>query len=140
MTTLHNLIERAIAGGWGMFGEMPCEWRIKEESLLVEWQGGARGWGETYYSFEQIIFDVEFAKAIFGEDWKNKICPSCASPTERSKPKRRKDGTMFALYDGMCLGCGTYAIPIWQYHVQQYAPLTNIERLAYLERWLEGEK
>ena len=74
------------------------------------------GWEE---SINSIIFDLDFAKAYFGDEdicmkcgileGYNVLCPKCTS---------------------MCLG------EAWEYHIQQYAILNDEERLKYLEKFL----
>ena len=136
--TLKTMIERAIAGGWGMFGQLGRgrSWHLDNHDRLNILDPNVAG-ALRHYEFEQIIFDPDFAKALFSK----KVCH------ENGKPA----SSVYIKNCGWrdCLCEPKHSIPMkdsdfynqyyspWQYHIQQYAPMTNPNRLEYLRDWME---
>lgn len=78
MNTLHKLIEQALENGWGMFGHAGkpnLRWEVVEASLaegeflLVTTvdEDGNHDYLYGKYYLEQILFDPDFAIALFGD-------------------------------------------------------------------------
>ncbi|KKL17014.1 hypothetical protein LCGC14_2489780 [marine sediment metagenome] len=119
MNTLKTIIEWALAGGWDMFGHLhniKGEWLCEDTHLIIQLERF-----DKRYLLEQIIFDIPFLKALFGEE---KVCFYCGfTPGDKCLCR--------------CSICSSYVIPTWQYHGQELVPMTNTARLDYLEKWME---
>jgi len=97
MEVLEKAIERALDGGWDMFGWKPAlvSWSIRKSdgALRVNIRVGSNppSVQTIVYSLEAVIFDLDFAKALFGEGldggrpaWKFRI-QDLAISTDRLK-------------------------------------------------------
>ena len=110
MEVLEKAIERALDGGWDMFGWKPAlvSWSIRKSdgALRVKTRVGSNppSVQTIVYSLEAVIFDHSFAKALW--------------PRSDNLSKT-------------ALGSG------YQYHLQQLAISTD--RLKYLSEFMEGK-
>lgn len=94
--------------------------KVIEKAVDNGYKGPYVGQGPT-----ETIFSHEFARAFWGE---HKVCNQCGTPYE---------GTGLDDCDGCKsedVGDQRYALPFWQYHLQQLALAEG--RLAYLEKFL----
>ena len=118
MSTLKQAIERAIEGGWSVFGhakEPGFHWTLlpdaRPDYLSVIWDKPLFGGEKRTYSRETIIFNHDFAKALWNK------------PDEQG---------FFHIDDRDISG---YMAP-WEYRLIQLAIAPD--RLKYLEEYLNG--
>ena len=153
MNTLHKAIQRSVENGWGVFGARNVSngvYELEGDGLRVGFDdvetGGSTIWGKSY-SLEQILFDPDFAKALFGEGNKVAYCMVEPSSPRPCNYKHRNYEPFDCLidYDNKkkeeCPAWETIDNPQsgWQYHIQQYAPLSNPDRLKYMREILEAK-
>lgn len=67
---LEKAIQKAVAGGWDMFGwrDNVLEWKIDDRPFLVFKPANIDA-GVPVYSTKDIIFNHDFAKALWGEEF-----------------------------------------------------------------------
>ena len=108
---MKTAIEIALNNGWDMFGYSDWPWcmALKSDHLLVA--------GENYCP-EQVIFNLDFAKALFGEG--KTMCRVCGATHHED-----------SLHEAVNTQIGD-----WQYHLQQLALSTD--RQKYLDLYVEG--
>lgn len=138
--TLTPLIEIALAGNWDMFGHAKDmrSWRMSSDNTTLYVYFPSPGPGSTkgpfIYSLEQIIFNIEWAKAVFGVE---RFCISCCQKAEPWPAALHGSGK----YKCGCKELRSYKSPFltvaFQYHMKQYAPMTPEGRDEYFRRWLD---
>jgi len=142
VNTLKQLIELALDNGWGMFGHK-VEGNCRGEPIFsyklhsglhlgAQLQITVRDFGGSenyFYYLEKIIFDVDFAKAIFGEEdeWHTTLCTCNGMDFHIFGPDVHRPSCARAS-----------ASRGFKYHIREYAPMGNEERLEYLRKWMEG--
>jgi len=138
---LETIITRALDGGWDMFGHAEksrFSWEVSKcldsnsKKLTVRFEGRDYTFVEVY-QIEQIIFNVPFAKALFGEgnayhyhpencdcyDTEIFPCSTCEDGIRGNQLRKQEQ-------------------PLWIYHIQQYAPMeTNDQRIEYIRKETE---
>jgi len=127
---LHEAITRAIEGGWDVFGDLPhvTKWEVQElgdgSQELVYWIIPRH---EEYHdcSLEQIIFNHDFAKALFGEkdEWYTTKC-SCGGNVNHAMG--------FDTHHDWCARVNSNRGH--EFHLKQLA--ISIDRLGYLAKWM----
>jgi len=123
MNVLKTAIELAVKNGWLVFNRLCVvngHWWIDEGTLFTAYddvEGGVGYYGRESYTLEQIIFDISFAKCLFGEE----IIKKPVSTYQEGQEVRTVYGNLVS----------------WMYHIRRYSILDNTDRLAYLGEWLK---
>jgi len=121
---LDKAIKIALGNGWDCFGWEPAlvSWSMRksDDALRVKVRFGTKPPSiQTFiYSENDIIFNIDFAKALFGDEFYSYKCTTLA-----------KDGEQ-ACIKGECYEFS------WQYHLKELA--VSPDRLKYLSDYLEG--
>lgn len=127
MSTLYDLITLGLANGWDMFkrrGQM-TSWRVTDDNFLIQVCPGIT----QSYSLEQIIFNIPWAKAVFGEkdEWHTTKCTCGGNAAHHLGFDTHHDGC-----------ARPKANRGFKYHISQYAPLED--RTKYLAEWLDERR
>ena len=125
---LTRAIYKAIEGGWYGIYKNGFTWPEAKDLLTMQWDSSTEKFtdgaieDETTYNFEAIIFNHDFAKALWGE--RDRI----------DAPSGYKGLGYERCMAGEPEGYGDHyfkAIPSWQYHLQQMVIAADpIEYLA----------
>lgn len=122
---LKPAIDRALANGWKIPRMVGETWKVYPSEIAVVFETDLDGTVDSLF-LEQILFDVPFLKALFGEE---KVCQHC--------------GTVAEFFRGIPVTCPCgeqgQVIEAWIYHGQQLVPPTNPERLKYIGDFMEGK-
>lgn len=116
MSTLKQAIEKALDGGWTVFGDLPeiTSWAIEQDTLAYYDSTGIK-----FVRFEEIIFNHKFAKGLAGT---KRVCIECGKPYDFEK-----------LACTSCL-CGAYN-EAWEVFLTSIAIAPD--RLKYLKEYLD---
>lgn len=104
---LREVVEYAIEKGWNPFGDTFPEWQITSQySIYCLRIVDKEVEVDDYLQFPTVLYDHDFAKAVFGEQL---CCYSCGQTEEQAS--------------GHCSYCDfvdhPYWFPIWKYHLKQ---------------------
>jgi len=125
MTNEHILLtslNRAFDNGLDWLGwSNPSSIHQVNSNLFIFYMPNEGSATEITMSYQEVIFNHDFAKAFWGEELREIDCYDLPNfETEDSQ------------------GAHSYSLPAWQYHLQQLALAE--EPLKYLERFLMGEE
>lgn len=117
---MKTAINIALNNGWDMFGVRWLEWAVDSEDKVLFF-------GPNHKHFDEIIFNLDFAKALFGEvdEWYTTKC-TCGGN------KMHVHG--FDTHDNDC--ARPKANRGFEYHLKQLALSPN--RQKYLSEYVEG--
>ena len=123
---LQKAIEKSVKNGYKLLGDDNClelcQFKITEELDVIVWEREYLDEGVSTFSYQEIIFSHDFAKAFFGDKKLREIY------FDNHWKANKKDNYTITK-------CTVYAMrPAWRLHLQHMVIQEN--PIAYLEAYL----